>query len=122
MPIVPLLAVNPKLLAAGSNGNAWLYSFAPNRLCVMGSERQRQGHAAAGHRVGQAGPGGAEAGQWFEHFVGATRSRGAFDLTTGLPAGSYRLVARALWNARAEASFGVDAHAPAAPLLLGLGH
>ena len=55
-----------------------------------------------------------------EDFVGAVASRGCFDLTTGLPPGRYRVVARALWNARAEASFAVPTAGDVAPLELRL--
>ena len=48
----------------------------------------------------------------FEDFVAACSARGQFDLTTGLPQGSWRVVARALWNARAEVQFTVGATAP----------
>lgn len=55
-----------------------------------------------------------------EDYLGAVSARGQFDLTTGLPPGDYRVVARALWNARAEAQFVVTPSRPPAPVTLRL--
>lgn len=51
-----------------------------------------------------------------EDYPGAARQRGLFDCTTSLPAGTYRLTARSLWNARATAEFTVPAAGIAAPV------
>ena len=42
-----------------------------------------------------------------DDYLGATVSRGRFVMAVGLPAGDYRVRARALWNALGEASFTV---------------
>ncbi|MBL8752086.1 MAG: carboxypeptidase regulatory-like domain-containing protein, partial [Planctomycetes bacterium] len=44
-----------------------------------------------------------------EENIGAVAARGMFEWPLGLPAGRYRVVARALWNAKAEAEFDVPA-------------
>ncbi|MBL8755520.1 MAG: sigma-70 family RNA polymerase sigma factor [Planctomycetes bacterium] len=45
----------------------------------------------------------------FEDHVGRAVAKGTFKLVTGLPAGDYRLHARAIWNASARVAFHVDA-------------
>lgn len=56
----------------------------------------------------------------FEDYPGATRERGLFDCSTGLAAGSYRIVARSLWNTTASATFAVPERGLAAPVRLHL--
>ena len=54
----------------------------------------------------------AEGGLVLDDNVGATSERGVFQLALGLPEGTYRVIARSIWNAKAEGTLKVSGGLP----------
>ena len=59
----------------------------------------------------------AEGGVVLDDNVGATSERGVFQLALGLPEGTYRVIARSIWNAKAQGTLEVSGGLPVAQTL-----